>query len=141
MPSPVNLAPGPKGNWLSGNLPAFRVDRLAFLSQLARDYGDCVSIRLGPRKMMVVNHPDQVEEVLVTKNRLFIKHFALRSTKSTLGNGLLTSEGDFWPSNGGSPSPLSTANGSRLMPISWSISQSGCSNTGKMARPSTFKKP
>jgi len=45
---------------------------------------------------MVVNHPDLVEEVLVTKNRHFHKHFALRTARSTLGNGLLTSEGDFW---------------------------------------------
>jgi cytochrome P450 len=45
---------------------------------------------------VIVNHPDLVEEVLVTRNRSFIKHFALRQTKRTLGNGLLTSEGEFW---------------------------------------------
>ncbi|HEY2155527.1 MAG TPA: cytochrome P450 [Isosphaeraceae bacterium] len=91
-----NSAPGPKGHWLAGNLPEFRQDRLAYLTQLAGRYGDCVSIRLGPRRLMVVNHPDLVEDVLVTKNRIFKKHFALRHTKETLGNGLLTSEGDFW---------------------------------------------
>jgi cytochrome P450 len=88
--------PGPKGNWLTGNLPEFRRDRLAFLDRCAREYGDCVSMRLGPMPIMVVNHPDLVEEVLVTNNRSFIKHFALRMTKRTLGNGLLTSESDFW---------------------------------------------
>ncbi len=96
MSARYRLAPGPKGNWLSGNLPDFRQDRLGYFTKLAHEYGDCVSIRLGPRRMMIVNHPDLVEEVLVTKNRLFIKHFALRYTKLTLGNGLLTSEGDFW---------------------------------------------
>jgi cytochrome P450 len=45
---------------------------------------------------MLLNHPDLVEEVLVAQNRRFIKHFALRRTRRTLGNGLLTSEGDFW---------------------------------------------
>jgi cytochrome P450 len=95
-PPTSRRAPGPKGHWFTGNLPEFRKDRLAYLSQIAREYGDAVTIRLGPRKMMVVNHPDLVEDVLVTKNRLFIKHFALRSTGRTLGNGLLTSEGDFW---------------------------------------------
>lgn len=88
--------PGPKGNWLTGNLPAFRRDRLGFLTECARTYGDVVAIRLGPRKMILVNHPDLVEEVLVTNNRHYIKHFALRLTENTLGNGLLTSEGDFW---------------------------------------------
>src|SRR5438309_1834643 len=58
-------APGPRGHWLAGNLPEFRTDRLAYLTQLAEQYGDCVSIRLGPRRLMVVNHPDMVEDVLV----------------------------------------------------------------------------
>jgi len=89
-------APGPHRRWITGNLPEFRKDRLGFLTACAREYGDCVSIRLGPREMMVVNHPDLVEDVLVAQNRQFIKHFALRSAKPTLGRGLLTSEGDFW---------------------------------------------
>ncbi len=88
--------PGPKGNWLTGNLPEFRRGRLEFFDRCAREFGDCVSIRLGPRRAMIVNHPDLVEEVLVTHNRSFIKHFALRLTRSTLGQGLLTSESDFW---------------------------------------------
>jgi cytochrome P450 len=88
--------PGPKGNWLFGNVAEFRRDRLGFLERCAREYGDCVGIRLGPFRVMVVNHPDLVEDVLVTQNRRFIKHFALRMAKPTLGNGLLTSEGEFW---------------------------------------------
>lgn len=91
-----SIPPGPKGNRFTGNLPEFKRDRLAFLERCAREYGDCVSIRLGPRRAFVVNHPDLVEDVLVTQNRSFIKHFALRMTTSTLGNGLLTSESDFW---------------------------------------------
>src|SRR4051812_45005422 len=88
--------PGPKGNWFSGNLPDFRRGRLAFLDDCARTYGDVVAFRLGPRRMFLLNHPDLVEDVLVTQNRKFIKHFALKMTRLTLGNGLLTSEGDFW---------------------------------------------
>jgi cytochrome P450 len=89
--------PGPKArSWLTGNLPDFVPDRLGFLTECARRYGDVVALRLGPRRFYVVNHPDLVEDVLVTQNRRFIKHFALRRAKRTLGNGLLTSEGDFW---------------------------------------------
>jgi cytochrome P450 len=87
---------GPRGHWLLGNLPAFRRDRLGFLTECARTYGDVVSLRFGPKRMMLASHPDLVEEVLVTNNRHYIKHFALRMTQATLGNGLLTSEGDFW---------------------------------------------
>jgi hypothetical protein len=88
--------PGPKGHWLKGNLTEFAADRLGFLTRIAREYGDVVAIRFLHRKILIVNHPDLVEEVLVTRNRSFIKHFALRMAKPTLGEGLLTSEGDFW---------------------------------------------
>lgn len=88
--------PGPKGRWLSGCLREFARDRLGFLTECAQRYGDVVAFRLARKPIVVVNHPDLVEEVLVTRNRSFHKHFALELTKSTLGNGLLTSEDDFW---------------------------------------------
>jgi cytochrome P450 len=96
MPARPAAPPGPKGHWLTGNLKEFVGDRLGFLTACARRYGDCVALRLGPKRVMLLNHPDLVEEVLVAQNRRFIKHFALRRTRRTLGNGLLTSEGDFW---------------------------------------------
>ncbi len=96
MTRPAKTAPGPRGQWLKGNLPQFIQGRLGFLEENFREHGDVFKIRLGPKPILVVNHPDLVEEVLVTKNRSFIKHFALKRTKLTLGNGLLTSEGDFW---------------------------------------------
>ena len=96
-PRPSARPPGPKGHWLRGNLDAFRADRLSFFTDCARTYGDVVALRLGPfREVWALNHPDLVEEVLVHKNRLFTKHFALRSARPSLGDGLLTSEGDFW---------------------------------------------
>ena len=88
--------PGPRGHWLHGNVRQFGPDRLRFLVDCARDYGDVVSLRLGPRRIWALNHPDLVEEVLVHQNRKFHKHFALRAAKPTLGEGLLTSEGEFW---------------------------------------------
>ena len=92
-PRPI---PGPRGRWISGHVGAFARDRLGFLTECAQEYGDVVAFRLMHHKVILVNHPDLVEEVLVTRNRSFIKHFALRMAKPTLGNGLLTSEGDFW---------------------------------------------
>ncbi len=88
--------PGPRGRWLTGHVRDFAADRLGFLTRIAREYGDIVALRFAHRPVVVVNHPDLVEEVLVTRNRQFIKHFALRMARPTLGNGLLTSEGDFW---------------------------------------------
>src|SRR3954452_9096449 len=96
MSTTLQRPPGPKGHWLKGNLSQFVAGRLGFLEESFAKYGDVFRIRLGPKNILVVSHPDLIEEVLVAKNRHFIKHFALRRTKSTLGKGLLTSEGDFW---------------------------------------------
>src|SRR5262245_8617427 len=94
--SATKSPPGPPGRFLSGNLREFRRDMLGFYTRCAREYGDRVAIRLGPRSIYLVNHPDLVEDVLVRHGRNFRKHFALRMNRLLLGNGLLTSEGDFW---------------------------------------------
>src|SRR4051794_12624195 len=87
---------GPKGHWLSGNLPEFRKDRLDFLTRCVRDYGDMVQLSFPRRRIYIVGHPDLIEDILVTQSKNFIKHFALRLNPILLGKGLLTSEGDFW---------------------------------------------
>ncbi len=96
--SSAKRPPGPPQNWLFGNLREFSRDRLGSLTRWAREYGDLVSARFGPRSILFANHPDLVEEVLVNQNRKFIKHYRLRDAKRTLGQGLLTSEGEFWRS-------------------------------------------
>lgn len=80
---------------IGGNLAQLRADRLGFFEEV-REYGDMVPLRFGPRKVAQVNDPRAVEELLVTKNRSFRKHFALRMTPVLLGNGLLTSDGPHW---------------------------------------------
>lgn len=88
--------PGPKGTWLGGNLAEFRADRLAFFTRCAREFGDVASVRLGNRRIWVVSDPHLIENVLAHQSRHYHKHFALRLNSLVLGNGLLTSEGDFW---------------------------------------------
>lgn len=46
--------------------------------------------------MVLVNHPDLIEQVLVTDNKLYIKHYVLRLLTPILGNGLVTSDGSLW---------------------------------------------
>jgi cytochrome P450 len=74
----------------------FRDDRLAFYGRMRREYGDVVRLRVAHRRIYLVFHPSLIEEVLVARNHQFIKHFAMRLNPLVLGNGLLTSEGDFW---------------------------------------------
>jgi cytochrome P450 len=88
--------PALPGHWLLGNLREFRRDMLEVYRRCARECGDIGSYRIGPRTLVFINHPDFIEQVLVAENRKFIKHYALRLLRPTLGDGLLTSDGDFW---------------------------------------------
>ena len=74
--------PGPPRHWLFGNLKEFGRDQLGTMTRWAREYGDLVSARFGPRHVVFANHPDLVEEVLVNQNRKFIKHYRLRQTQA-----------------------------------------------------------
>ncbi len=77
--------PGPKEHFLLGNLPEFGRDLLGFLSDCARRYGDVVRLRLAGSTAYLLNHPDLIEDVLVTRNRNFIKH---PSSGATFGRSL-----------------------------------------------------
>jgi cytochrome P450 len=96
MPAARPLPPGPKGTLLFGSLADFVARRLDFLTECARRYGDVCTFRFGPRRVYLVSHPDLIERVLVTDARHYTKHFGARMYKPILGNGLVTSEGDFW---------------------------------------------
>jgi cytochrome P450 len=88
--------PGPKAFWPIGHAYSFRRDPLAFLTRLAREYGDVALFKAGPQRVYLLNHPDYVRDVLVTHHTRFHKGRALQRAKRLLGEGLLTSEGEFW---------------------------------------------
>lgn len=91
-------APGPRGHWLLGSLPEFRSDLLGLLSKAAREHGDVVRFRLGPAaSVLLLSHPDQIEQVLVAREGEFVKHrFFWRHVTRLFGDGLLTSSGELW---------------------------------------------
>src|SRR4051812_40176520 len=68
-------------------------DMLAFITTLARTYGDLVTYRIGGETIFLVSDPQNIKEILVTQNRNFTKSRGLERVKRLLGNGLLTSEG------------------------------------------------
>lgn len=96
MSATVSRPPGPRGSPLAGSLRPFSDRRLDWLVEIARDYGPVCAFRLGPRRCLLVSDPDLIEQVLVTDSRNYVKHFGARFYKPLLGNGLVTSEGDFW---------------------------------------------
>ena len=88
--------PGPRGGFFFGSAGDFRRDQLGFYVSCARQYGDFVQTRMGPYRIFMVFHPDAIEELLVARNRDFIKSPGVRLLRPVLGDGLLLSEGDTW---------------------------------------------
>ena len=88
--------PGPKNTrpWL-GVLPHFRKDPAGYLLNVAREHGDLAYMRLGPQHAFVVSHPDAIRDILITHQGNFTKSRMLERAKVLLGDGLLTSEGEF----------------------------------------------
>lgn len=87
--------PSPKPRPLLGHLSMFRRDPTGFLLDSAREYGDVVHFKFGPQEVYLLNHPDYIRDVLVTNHRNFVKSRGLVMAKKFLGEGLLTSEGEF----------------------------------------------
>jgi cytochrome P450 len=89
------LPPGPRGSPLWGSLFHMRRDPLRFFLETAQAYGDVVRYRMGRRLGFFFGHPDQIRDVLVTHQHSFMKGRGLQWAKHFLGEGLLTSEGEF----------------------------------------------
>jgi cytochrome P450 len=86
--------PGPKGRLHSPLLGG--AGPLVNLPRLAAQYGDVVFWRFLHLQVCLLAHPKDIEAVLVTLHRSFSKGFGARASPEVFGNGLLTSEGDFW---------------------------------------------
>ncbi|HEX7313583.1 MAG TPA: cytochrome P450 [Pyrinomonadaceae bacterium] len=96
MVAALTEAPGPRAYWPVGHVVQFRRDPLALLTRVAREYGDVARFNAATQTVYLLNHPDYIKDVLVTNHARFMKGRALQRAKRLLGEGLLTSEGDFW---------------------------------------------
>lgn len=85
--------PGPPSGLFSGGLFAFRKDPLSYIEKVAADFGPLAYFRAGHQHIYLVNEPELIRDVLVTRNALFTKSRILQRAKTLLGEGLLTNEG------------------------------------------------
>lgn len=89
------LPPGPGGLMRSGR--ALFHDPLSYMMATWREHGDVVGYRLLRQRFYLVAHPDGIKHVLQDNNRNYNKNNVdYRVLRQLLGEGLLTSEGEFW---------------------------------------------
>jgi cytochrome P450 len=75
---------------------AARRDPLGLLLAAAREYGDVVRFDAWPYVIHMLYHPDHIKYVLQENNRNYWKGNLIGRVKPLIGEGLFTSEGDFW---------------------------------------------
>ncbi len=93
-----SLPPGPKGKLITGVMREFNRDTLGFIERCYRDYGDVVRSRFLYLHAYFLYNPADIETMLTTDAKSYRKARSLRSPffYRLVGNGLVTSEGDFW---------------------------------------------
>ena len=85
-----------------GPAEAFDLDgseeTLARLTEYFARFGDIYRVFSPSRGVYnyVINHPDDVKQVLLSNHRNYTKGEGMDRVKILLGNGIMTSEGDFW---------------------------------------------
>jgi cytochrome P450 len=91
---PDGLPPSQKPNLIGGHFRKFRKAPTEFLTAQAK-LGDVTFFRMGSQPGYFLNYPDLVRDLFVVNAHKFIKGRALQRAKNLLGEGLLTSEGEF----------------------------------------------
>jgi cytochrome P450 len=95
--SSARKAPTLPGEGVLGHIRDIQEDRLGFLLRAREACGDVSRFRFILLPAHVVAHPDHVKHVLVDNHRAYDKQTkGFKTIRLVLGNGLLTSEGDFW---------------------------------------------
>jgi cytochrome P450 len=90
------LAPGPRGNFVTGNLSAFKQDPIKMIMDLQRDYGGCSRQRLGPYLMQSSPTRRQCATCCRATTRTTRAGKFYENFKLFFGEGLLTTDGEYW---------------------------------------------
>ncbi|HUY75633.1 MAG TPA: cytochrome P450, partial [Ktedonobacterales bacterium] len=89
------LPPGPQPLPVVGHAFQFRRDPLAFVQGLQRSYGGMATFYMGKMPMVLLARPEYARYVLVDHARNFTSREFAFGLRGILGDGLLTSDGDF----------------------------------------------
>lgn len=87
---------GARGLPIVGNMPEFARNPLEFIIGLQREYGDVAAFSLMGQQSVLVSNPHDIERILLETGKRYGKFAPTYAMRTILGNGLVTSEGDFW---------------------------------------------
>jgi cytochrome P450 len=93
--SSLEFPPGPSSHIPGKIVRSFVKDPINTLSKIADEYGDLSHFKLGRLHVYLINNPDYIEKILIYDHSNFSKGPRLQSAKRLLGEGLVTSEGEF----------------------------------------------
>ena len=77
-------------------MPLATRDPLAVFSRWTKEYGDLFYYRALWIHVYFLNHPALIESVLVRNYQNFMKDHVVQNSRWLFGDGLLTSEGEYW---------------------------------------------
>ncbi len=77
-----------------GNIFQLRRDPLSFMREIQQTHGRMATVQFGKQQVVMFLRPEHVRYLLVEKPRNFVK-YDLGNLRFLLGDGLLTSDGDF----------------------------------------------
>lgn len=95
-PADRPLPPGPAEGFGVASLLRYARSPLGFLNDVRERYGDLAHIKMLGRSYVMVNHPEEIEAVLVKSASHVARDAYTKMLRRALGAGLLTSEGDLW---------------------------------------------
>ncbi|HEU4404981.1 MAG TPA: cytochrome P450 [Polyangiaceae bacterium] len=94
--APARAAPGPSGLPFFGQTAAAWRDPIGLFLRSQAAHGDVVRLRFGPFDYFLVNDVAAIKRVLVDNAANYEKSRSYAGLRVLLGEGLLTSEGEFW---------------------------------------------
>lgn len=93
--SSLQFPPGPSSVFPGKILRSFIRDPINTLTKIAYEYGDISHFKLGRLHVYLINNPDYIEKILIYDHSNFKKGPRLQTAKRVLGEGLVTSEGEY----------------------------------------------
>lgn len=95
-PKTLKNPPKSKGHWLLGDTKELIQGPLKFVLKNQAKFGDLFEVDSLSHKVMFASHPDIAKHVLVDNNKAYYKSFDYEILKLVLGDGLISSDGNFW---------------------------------------------